>query len=127
MLDIGVDAAKTGMLASASMVATVAEAIAELGIAPLVVDPVLVSKHGDDLLADAAVDAVRELLLPRATLVTPNLPEASRLVGFAVTTEEAMVEAGRSLVAAGAGAALVKGGHLGGGSSPDCLVHCGIG
>jgi hydroxymethylpyrimidine/phosphomethylpyrimidine kinase len=121
--DIGVDAAKTGMLASADMVAAVAAAVLDdLQGVPLVVDTVFVSKHGDTLLADDAVAALRQQLLPLAALVTPNLPEASALVGFPVDSLEAMEEAARTLVATGSGAVLVKGGHLGGDRSPDCLV-----
>ena len=123
--DIGVDAAKTGMLASAELVRVVAEAVRENGIGRLVVDPVLVSKHGNSLLADDAVDALREALLPLATVVTPNLPEAARLVGFPVEDRAAMEAAGLALVAFGPAVALVKGGHLGGDSSPDCLVVAG--
>jgi len=120
--DIGIDAAKTGMLASAEVVAAVAEAVAEAGIQRLVVDTVFVSKHGDTLLADDAVGALRDRLLPLASVVTPNLPEAARLVGFAVSDRGAMARAGRVLVDLGAEVALVKGGHLGGQDSPDCLV-----
>jgi len=121
--DIGVDAAKTGTLGTAELVATVAAAVADLlGGTPLVVDTVFLSKHGDTLLADDAVAALRHDLLPLATLVTPNLPEAAALVGFEVDSLAAMEEAARLLVAAGAGAVLVKGGHLGGDRSPDCLV-----
>lgn len=123
--DIGVDAAKTGMLASAELVRAVAAAIREAGITRLVVDPVLVSKHGSPLLADDAVEALRCDLLPLATVVTPNLPEASRLVGFDVCDREAMEAAGRALVALGPAVAMVKGGHLGGDGSPDCLVVTG--
>ena len=124
--DIGVQAAKTGMLATAELVAAVAAAVADhLAGVPLVVDTVFVSKHGDTLLADDAVGALRAHLLPLATLVTPNLPEAAALVGFEVDSPDAMEEAGRVLVAAGATAALVKGGHLGGERSPDCLVVAG--
>ena len=123
--DIGVDAAKSGMLASAELVATVAAAVHDSGIGRLVVDPVFVSKHGDTLLADDAVGALREQLLPRASVVTPNLPEASRLVGFPVDDRVAMEEAARALLALGAGAALVKGGHLSGGHTPDCLLEAG--
>src|SRR3954451_7749610 len=79
--DIGVDAAKTGMLASESLVKAVAASVAEEGIAKLVVDPVFVSKHGDTLLADDAVGALKDELLPLATVLTPNLPEASALAG----------------------------------------------
>jgi len=121
--DIGVQAAKTGMLATAELVEAVAAAAADhLAGVPLVVDTVFVSKHGDTLLADDAVGALRLHLLPLAALVTPNLPEAAALVGFAVDSVEAMEEAARLLVTAGAGAALVKGGHLGGDRSPDCFL-----
>ena len=124
--DIGIQAAKTGMLGTAELVAAVAAALADhLSGVPLVVDTVFVSKHGDTLLADDAVGALRQDLLPLASLVTPNLPEASALVGFEVDGAEAMEEAARVLVAAGAGAALVKGGHLGGDDSPDCLMVVG--
>ncbi|MDP9386425.1 MAG: bifunctional hydroxymethylpyrimidine kinase/phosphomethylpyrimidine kinase [Actinomycetota bacterium] len=125
--DIGVDAAKTGMLASGELVREVAGVVRSAGLSRLVVDPVSVSKHGHPLLADDAVDVLRDELLPLATVVTPNLPEASRLVGFEVGDREAMVEAGRALVGMGAGVALVKGGHLGGERSPDCLVVGGEG
>ena len=79
--DIGVDAAKTGMLATAELV----RAVAGLAPRPLVVDPVFVSKHGDTLLVDDAVEALRLELLPRATVVTPNLPEAGALTGAEIT------------------------------------------
>ena len=123
--DIGVDAAKTGMVASAEMVRAVAGALAEAGVERLVVDPVLVSKHGDSLLADDAVGALRDELLPRATVVTPNLEEAARLVGGEVVDRRGMEEAGRALAGLGPSAVLVKGGHLGGEESPDCLVVAG--
>ena len=121
--DFGVDAAKTGMLASAEVVEAVATTVAQLGVGPLVVDPVLVSKHGDRLLAADAVDAVRTLLLPLATVLTPNLPEAEALVGFPVRTRADMEAAARALVELGAEVVLVKGGHLADGErSPDCLL-----
>lgn len=123
--DIGVDAAKTGMLASAELVEAVASAIEEEGIRRLVVDPVFVSKHGDALLADDAVAALATSLLPLATVVTPNLPEASRIVGFEVDGRSKMEEAARALVGLGAGVAMVKGGHLGAADSPDCVLAAG--
>ncbi len=123
--DIGVDAAKTGMLASAELVAAVAAALADADIERLVVDPVFVSKHGDTLLADDAVGALRHDLLPLATVVTPNLAEAGGLVGFEIDDRPAMEEAGRSLATLGPSVVLVKGGHLGGEESPDCLVAAG--
>ena len=110
--DIGVDAAKTGMLASAAIVHAVAEAVAETAIPNLVVDPVSVSKHGHRLLDEDAVGAVRERILPLATLVTPNLPEAAVLAGFDVTDRDLMQDAAETIRAMGPEAVLVKGGHL---------------
>jgi hydroxymethylpyrimidine/phosphomethylpyrimidine kinase len=120
--DIGVDAAKTGMLASAAIVEAVAEAAAETRLPLIVVDPVFVSKHGHPLLADDAVDALRQLLLPLATLVTPNLPEAAGLAGFEVRTLDDMRRAGAAILALGPRAVLVKGGHLEGDRATDLFA-----
>ncbi|MER6916205.1 bifunctional hydroxymethylpyrimidine kinase/phosphomethylpyrimidine kinase [Streptomyces sp. NPDC000594] len=109
--DIGVQAVKTGMLASAPLVETVAELLAGTD-APIVVDPVGVSKHGDRLLADSAVAAVRERLLPVATLATPNLDEVTQLTGVEVTEEKEMRPAADALLALGPRWVLIKGGHL---------------
>ncbi|HZJ51238.1 MAG TPA: bifunctional hydroxymethylpyrimidine kinase/phosphomethylpyrimidine kinase [Actinomycetota bacterium] len=110
--DLGVDAAKTGMLASAAIVEAVAEAVVVHRISPLVVDPVSVSKHGSRLLAEDAVDALKTLLLPHAALITPNLHEAEMLLGHSVNTLEEMKEAAREVADLGPEAVLVKGGHL---------------
>jgi hydroxymethylpyrimidine/phosphomethylpyrimidine kinase len=110
--DIGVDAAKTGMLANAAIVDAVADAIAESVVPNLVVDPVFVSKHGHPLLHPDAVGALRRRILPLATLVTPNLPEAAGLAGHPVETPEDMRRAADAILELGAGAVLVKGGHL---------------
>ena len=120
--DIGLDAAKTGMLATAELVSTVAGAVRDFGVRNLVVDPVFVSKHGDTLLADDAVGALRDELLPIASVVTPNLPEAAALVGGAIDDRGGMEAAGRELAALGPAVVLIKGGHLTGDESPDCLV-----
>jgi hydroxymethylpyrimidine/phosphomethylpyrimidine kinase len=120
--DIGVDAAKTGMLSSAEIVGAVAEAVESTGIRSLVVDPVFVSKHGDPLLRSEAVEALRTRIVPLAALVTPNLPEASGLAGFDVETKDDMRRAGEAILKLGAGAALVKGGHLEGGGADDLFV-----
>ena len=125
--DIGVDAAKTGMLASASLVSAVAGAVRDFAVGPLVVDPVFVSKHGDTLLADDAVGALRDELLPLAAVVTPNLPEAAALVGFEIDGRAGMVEAARVLSGFGPKVVLVKGGHLGGEDSPDLVLAGGSG
>ena len=110
--DIGVDAAKTGMLASAAIVDAVADAVAEVGLPNLVVDPVFVSKHGNALLAPEAVGALRARILPLATLVTPNLPEAAGLAGVHVASRDDMRRAADVLLEVGARAVLIKGGHL---------------
>jgi len=119
--DIGVDAVKTGMLASTALVRAVVGVLAEVGTPLLVVDPVFVSKHGDTLLADDAVAALREELLPLATVVTPNLPEASALAELAIEDADGMLEAARRIERTGVGTVVVKGGHLGGGTSPDLV------
>jgi hydroxymethylpyrimidine/phosphomethylpyrimidine kinase len=110
--DIGVDAAKTGMLGTADVVRAVADAAVDVRISNLVVDPVFVSKHGHALLALDAVDALRTAILPLAALVTPNLPEAAGLAGVEVETQDDMRRAADAILALGAGAVLVKGGHL---------------
>jgi hydroxymethylpyrimidine/phosphomethylpyrimidine kinase len=110
--DIGVDAAKTGMLANAAIVEAVAAAVEGSMIAPLVVDPVSISKHGHPLLAPDAVASLRDRLLPLATLVTPNLPEAAALAGVRVASREDMRRAAEAILRLGPGAVLVKGGHL---------------
>ena len=118
--DIGVDAVKTGMLGSGETVAAVAELLAGVS-APVVVDPVGVSKHGDPLLAAEAVDAMRTLLVPRATVLTPNLPEVEMLTGILPTDESSMRSAAEALRGLGATWVLVKGGHLEG-DAADVLV-----
>ncbi|MBW2070212.1 MAG: bifunctional hydroxymethylpyrimidine kinase/phosphomethylpyrimidine kinase [Deltaproteobacteria bacterium] len=112
--DIGVDAVKTGMLANSDVVQLVAEKIAWYSPEVVVVDPVMVAKSGDPLLAEEARDALIQLLLPRATMVTPNLPEASVLAGQQVTSETEMRQAARKIQAAGPAHVLIKGGHLSG-------------
>jgi hydroxymethylpyrimidine/phosphomethylpyrimidine kinase len=125
--DIGVDAAKTGMLATAGIVEAVADAVAGLALPNLVVDPVFVSKHGDELLAKEAVEALRSRLLPLAAIVTPNLPEASGLAGFRVETPDDMRRAAEAILANGPRAVLVKGGHLGdaAGAAADLFLDGG--
>jgi hydroxymethylpyrimidine/phosphomethylpyrimidine kinase len=109
--DIGVDAVKTGMLASPALVEVTADALRDVG-APLVVDPVGVSKHGDALLQPEAVETLRTLLIPLATVVTPNLHEVAQLTGVQVEDEAAMPRAADAVLALGPQWVLVKGGHL---------------
>lgn len=109
--DIGVQAAKTGMLSSAAIIAAVAEAITHHRIANLVVDPVMVAKGGATLLRDDAVDALRERLIPLAAILTPNLPEAQVLLRRPIRSLDERRAAARDLVGLGARSAVVKGGH----------------
>jgi hydroxymethylpyrimidine/phosphomethylpyrimidine kinase len=119
--DIGVDALKTGMLGTAAVVAAVAAMIADAGLTNLVVDPVMVAKSGDHLLAEDAVHAVRMLLLPLALVITPNVPEAETLVGGPIETGEEMRAAARRLHALGPRWVVVKGGHMDGATVTDLL------
>ncbi|MGW7523173.1 bifunctional hydroxymethylpyrimidine kinase/phosphomethylpyrimidine kinase [Streptomyces sp. NPDC054783] len=109
--DIGVQAVKTGMLASAELVGTVAELISGTD-APAVVDPVGVSKHGDPLLAASALDTVRTRLLPVATVATPNLDEVAQLTGVRVESEDDLRPAAAAVLEYGPRWVLIKGGHL---------------
>lgn len=111
--DIGVDAVKTGMLAGPELVRVTATRLADAG-APVVVDPVCVSKHGDALLVPEAVDAIKCALLPIATVVTPNLAEVTRLTGVTVDGPADLRKGADALLALGPAWVLVKGGHLDG-------------
>jgi hydroxymethylpyrimidine/phosphomethylpyrimidine kinase len=123
--DIGMQAAKTGMLASTEIIDAVARAWREQGLAgtvPFVVDPVCASMHGDPLLHPSALNSLKRQLFPLATLVTPNLDEVRLLVDVDVVDETSQREAAQRLHALGPQWALVKGGHLRASSrSPDLL------
>jgi len=124
--DIGVTAAKTGMLASYEVVEAVADAVRDFRVQPLVVDPVMVSKHGAELLAGDALETLWLQLLPRATVVTPNMEEAGALAGFPVRDRATMEEAGRVLSGVGPRVVFITGGHLDDEDhSPDLLVAAG--
>jgi hydroxymethylpyrimidine/phosphomethylpyrimidine kinase len=126
LTDIGADALKTGMLHSAEVIGVVASSLKRHAPdVPLVVDPVMVAKGGHRLLQSAAEAALRSTLLPMATLVTPNLPEAEVLAGLPVRTEADMRQAAERLVGLGARAVLLKGGHLEGDRVVDILLHDG--
>jgi hydroxymethylpyrimidine/phosphomethylpyrimidine kinase len=109
--DIGVDAAKTGMLSSADIISTVADRVRHWQLTKLVVDPVMVAKSGDRLLRSDAIDALMNELLPLAYVLTPNVPEAEVLVGRTLRTEQDFRAAAREIVAMGAHSVLMKGGH----------------
>ena len=123
--DLPPQAVKSGMLGSAEVVAAVAAAIAERQLPLYVLDPVMVATSGDRLLAPEAERLLAERLMPLAELVTPNLDEAAMLVAHEVATPDAMERAGRALLARGARAALIKGGHLEGDTITDVLVTAG--
>jgi len=107
--DIGVDAIKLGMLANAAIIEAVGAALP--AGKPIVLDPVMVATSGVVLLPDDAISALKTHLIPQATIITPNLPEAAKLTGLTLSDEDDYVAAGRALLAMGAKAALVKGGH----------------
>ena len=109
--DIGADAAKTGMLASAAIVVAVADRLRAHRVDRLVVDPVMLAKSGDPLLRADAVAALKAELLPLALVVTPNLPEAEVLVGRRLTDDEDIRRAAREILALGAANVVMKGGH----------------
>jgi len=119
--DIGADAVKTGMLASAELVELTAEEVSHAR-APLVADPVMIAKGGASLIADAAVEALISSLLPLAAIITPNAPEAARLTGVDVENADGQMRAAEALLRLGAGAALVKGGHIEGDLVRDVLA-----
>ena len=124
--DIGIAAAKTGMLASAEIIETVAATWRAEGLedTPLVVDPVCASMHGDPLLHHSALDSLRNTLFPLATLITPNLDEVRLLVDIDVIDEDSQHRAAQALHALGPKWVLVKGGHLRGATeSPDLLYN----
>jgi hydroxymethylpyrimidine/phosphomethylpyrimidine kinase len=119
--DIGVGAAKTGMLASAPIIEAVAETLWRLNVMPVVVDPVAASQHGDPLLRPDALQALRELIIPLATVVTPNLAEVKLLTGIEVRDRPGLRDAARAMRDLGAQWALIKGGHLPGPEAVDVL------
>ncbi|MCL3881217.1 bifunctional hydroxymethylpyrimidine kinase/phosphomethylpyrimidine kinase [Marivita sp. GX14005] len=123
--DIRIDAVKIGMIANAEIASAVADAL-EGCAAPIVLDPVMIAKGGAPLLQPDAAAALRERLLPMAAVLTPNLPEAAQLLGVETAQTRAEMERqGRALMALGPRAILMKGGHLDGADSPDCLITPG--
>jgi hydroxymethylpyrimidine/phosphomethylpyrimidine kinase len=110
--DIGTDAVKTGMLANSLIIKAVADKAREYSFSNIVVDPVMIAKGGDNLLQAAAVETLRNVLIPLATVVTPNLPEAAVLLDRGVESLEDARQAAMDIVAMGAKSAVVKGGHL---------------
>lgn len=119
--DIGADAIKTGMLGDAVLIETVAGLIAQAGV-PAVIDPVMTAKGGEVLLQPFALQALADALAPLAALLTPNAPEAAALTGLTVETTDDLRRAGAWLIERGAGAVLMKGGHIAGDRVVDLLI-----
>lgn len=121
--DLQVNAVKIGMLSVPETILAVAQGLAEDYAGPVVLDPVMVAASGDSLLTENAISTLKTTLLPRATLLTPNLPEAARLLGCPVArTEAEMLDQARHLLAFGSSAVLIKGGHGEGAEAVDLLV-----
>lgn len=125
--DIGTDAVKIGMLHSPEVIFTVARHLEKWQCRRIVLDPVMVAKSGDKLLQDDAVAALKQALIPLADIITPNLPEASVLLGRDITTRDDMPGAARDLADLGCPHVLLKGGHLGGAGSSDLLFSADTG
>lgn len=123
--DIGCDAVKIGMLFSAELIRTVAEGLQHHGVQRIVLDPVMVAQSGDKLVQDEAIDALRKHLIPLADIITPNLPEASVLLGRDIRTTVEIGQAAVDLADLGCGSVLIKGGHLESGDCDDCLYLAG--
>ncbi|MDP3481371.1 MAG: bifunctional hydroxymethylpyrimidine kinase/phosphomethylpyrimidine kinase, partial [Desulfoprunum sp.] len=119
--DIGCDAVKIGMLFSPELIKTVAEGLQRHGVKKIVLDPVMVAQSGDKLLQDEAIDALKGYLIPLADIITPNLPEASVLLGRDILTPEEIGTAAVELAGLGCRSVLIKGGHLATGDCDDCL------
>ncbi len=110
--DIGADAVKIGMLSNPATIRKIANLLREYPVRHIVLDPVMVSKSGNQLLQENAVRALIDDLLPLCTLLTPNIPEAEKLVGYRISSDREIEKAARDLHAGGVGAVLIKGGHL---------------
>jgi hydroxymethylpyrimidine/phosphomethylpyrimidine kinase len=122
--DLEVGAVKLGMLSNAAVIAAVADGLARYQQSNVVLDPVMVATSGDRLLKPDAIDVLRKRLIPAAMVVTPNLPEAAALLDTGIATDESAMRAqGERLLALGANAVLIKGGHAEGAESVDLLIE----
>jgi len=121
LADIGADAVKIGMLFSPELIRTVADNLKKFAVRAIVLDPVMIAQSGDKLLQDEAIEALKQHLIPLARLITPNLPEASVLLGRDIATPAAIEQAAVDLAGLGCPNVLIKGGHLETAASDDCL------
>lgn len=120
--DIGADAIKIGMLHDPEIIKTISTILKLYKPTPIVLDPVMISKGGSKLLKDEAILALKEELLPLATVITPNIPEASVLTSILINSQQDMMSAGKDLLKLGAKSAVIKGGHLLSDNSPDFYI-----
>lgn len=120
--DIGVDAVKIGMLFTEDLMKTVAGSIRKHELENIVLDPVMVAQSGDQLIQDEAVEVIQEQLFPLSEVITPNIPEAEKLLGYTIKSHDKMEQAARDLLEMGPAGVLLKGGHFRKDQSIDCLV-----
>ena len=119
--DLGVDAIKTGMLHTVDVIQIVSERLSHYSLKNIVVDPVMIAKSGHLLIEEVAIDALRKNLIPLARVLTPNLPEASKLLGQNIKSDDEIESAAKKLAKLGPEAVILKGGHRKDGTSDDCL------
>jgi hydroxymethylpyrimidine/phosphomethylpyrimidine kinase len=112
MDDIGTDSIKIGMLFSTEIIETVADILTKYNVSNIVLDPVMISKSGDNLLSNDCIDILKRTLLPLAMVVTPNIPEAEELTGLKITGINSMIEASKYILDMGAKSIILKGGHM---------------
>lgn len=120
--DVGCDAVKIGMLHSKEVIMLVAKSLRQHRVKNIVLDPVMLAKSGDRLLQSDAIQALKDCLFPLATIITPNLPESSDLLGRSIVTKDSMEDAAKELLALGPESVVIKGGHLKDEEPSDCLV-----
>ena len=121
--DIGIDCIKIGMLSSSDIIECVADTLLKHEVSWLVLDPVMVAKSGDSLLREDALVALKAKLIPMASVVTPNIPEAETLTDMTISNEDDVKECARRIVDLGAKSVVVKGGHLEGPATDVCLLY----
>jgi len=123
--DIGVDAAKTGMLSNAAIIKAVSSTLKKYDF-PLIVDPVMIAKSGALLLKEEAIESLKEEIIPLAKIITPNKMEAEKIAGIKIRNKEDMIKAAKEIERMGAEYVLIKGGHMRGKNATDILYHRGI-
>lgn len=121
--DIGVDAVKIGMLHNSSIIETVASILQKYSIKKIVLDPVMIATSGDALISDEAIETLKSILLPLASVITPNIPEAERLTGLKIATQQDMITAANLILQMGCTSIVLKGGHLKSDQASDLFLN----